>query len=157
MSEQINTPNEEVTRLASQFHEQWRESRLLENGGFEPRVKDTNDSEWSVAHSGATQVDIANTPFEDLPTDWQAENMAAAETAQGTLNEGFANFEDIKSDEFIEKASSNIHDEWVGRNSSYAEESGLNVPYDQLPEDEKSKDRAQILTAVELSLYAEKE
>lgn len=130
-----------------------RESRLVEDGSFEPRVKTTSDQDWAQTHGGFTEVDIANTAFEDLPSDWQAENLVAAEVAQGALNEGFANFEDIKSDEFVESASSKIHDAWLGRNE-WAKGGGLDVPYDQLPEDEKAKDRAQILTAIELHLTA---
>lgn len=150
MSEQINHPNEEVTRLASRFHNDWRESRLLEDGSYDPRPKQTLDEEWIRAH-GSSEVDIANTDYEDLPSDWQEENKAAAEVAQSLLNEGYANHEDIKGDEFVESASSQIHEAWLGRNG-WAIGGELDVPYDQLPEAEKLKDRAQILTAIELSL-----
>jgi hypothetical protein len=65
--------------IASQLHEDWRKTRLNEDGTYEPRLKNTSDQEWIAAHDGSTEVDIANTTYENLPADWQAENATAGE------------------------------------------------------------------------------
>ena len=40
-----------------------------------------------------------------------------------------------------------VHEEWLKRNGSWAEEK-LKVPYEQLPEVEKEKDRVQLVPAI---------
>ncbi len=139
----------EVVSVASELHDAWREPRKLEDGSYEPRVKKTSDSKWSDEH-GTDEVDIANTSFEDLPTDWQKENADAAEVAYGLLTQGLNMNLDITSNDFIEQAAAEIHTAWLAReNNSYARGGELDVPYDELPEDEKAKDRSQILIAIE--------
>ena len=71
-------------KIASAFHEDWRKTRLQKDGTYEPRIKKTQDEAWIVAHN-TDEVDIANTPYADLPEDWKAENKAAAEVVQGIL------------------------------------------------------------------------
>lgn len=138
-----------IESLASRFHEDWRSDRLKEDGSYEPREKTTTDTEWISSH-GTDIVDIANTEFADLPEDWQRENRIAAGVSQSLLEAGIESGEDTKSDGFVESASSEIHNQWLSRNE-WAKGGELDVPYGQLPEDEKAKDRAQILTAIELS------
>ena len=72
--------------LASQLHDAWREPRKQEDESFEPRIKKTKDKEWIKLH-GKDEVDIANTNYENLPSDWQAENKASAEVAMNILYE----------------------------------------------------------------------
>ena len=47
---------------------------------YEPRWMTTTDNAW-IKLQGSDQVDIANTAYPDLPSDWQAENLAAAARA----------------------------------------------------------------------------
>ena len=149
--EEKSTLDRAVVRLASQFHENWRANRIQENGLFLSDIEATTDELW-IAENGTDQVDIANRAFDALPSDWQKENLAAAEVAQGLLNQGLSSEVDVTSDEFIEGASSSIHDAWLERNK--LEAGGvLDVPYEKLPEEEKARDRAQILTAVEFHLH----
>ncbi|MGH7236977.1 MAG: hypothetical protein ACREGF_00390 [Candidatus Saccharimonadales bacterium] len=148
MGEQSPQPKDPVIKLASRFHDDWRATRKQEDGSYEPRIKTTKDETWAAQH-GTTEVDIANTSFEDLPEDWQAENKTAAEVAQGALEAGIASGADITRDTFVESASSQIHDAWLGRNE-WAKGGELDVPYAQLTPDEQDKDSAQILTAIEL-------
>lgn len=137
----------EVEQLASAFHEDWRATRLQEDGSYEPRVKPTTDEIWSAEHGGVAEVDIANTSFDALPADWQEENRAAAQVAQGELNLGLNTGADITSQEFIENAATSIHVAWLERNP-WAKGGELDVPYAQLPTEEKIKDDQQIVTAV---------
>lgn len=51
--------------------------------------------------------------------------------------------------EMIEEMSSVVHEKWLERND-WAKDGELGVSYDQLPEDEKAKDRAQIEVAIQI-------
>lgn len=78
------------------------------------------------------EVDIANTPYADLPPKWQAENKASAESAVRAILDN--------PDADMEQLASIVHDAWLERNGSWAPPE-QNVPYEQLSETEKQKDR----------------
>ena len=101
--------------IASQLHEDWRKTRLNEDGTYEPRFKKTSDEEWISSHNGSTEVDIANTAYEDLPTDWQAENAAAGSVVATELIIAQRNQGEINQTE-VERISAKVHDEWLKRN-----------------------------------------
>lgn len=63
--------------LGADLHEAWRAPRKLADGGFEPRIKKSKDEAWNLLH-GTDLVDIANHSFEELPSNWQYENLEAA-------------------------------------------------------------------------------
>ncbi len=158
MGEQLPTsleqgPNQsEVTRhaveaLATEFHEDWRKTRLDENGAYEPRVKQTADEAWVEAH-GTDQVDIANTEYADLPADWQAENKAAAEVVVGIMVESDGNV-DLNNEEVRNNVGNAVHDAWLSRNE-WAKDGELGVPFEQLPADEQAKDISQVEVAQRL-------
>lgn len=136
-----------VTELGSLLHDEWRAPRKKEDGSFEPRIKKTKDEAWKTAH-GAEEVDIANTSFAELPTDWQGENRAAAEVAMNEVfraSEGGNNLDEA----FVEKASAAVHDKWLERNGAWAP-AEQNKPFGELSEDEKEKDRVQVRKAIEI-------
>lgn len=136
------------SEIASQLHEDWRKTRLNEDGSYEPRIKNTSDAEWISAHDGASEVDIANTSYEDLPADWQAENAQAGEVVATEII-----IESRNNDEFtpqiVEKIASKVHDKWLERNT-WAKGGELDVPYSELPEAEKAKDRDQVMIGLAL-------
>lgn len=71
--------DQDVMILAAPAHEKWRSSHeIMPDGTYEPRLKTTADEAWIAAHDGETTVDIANTSFADLPTEFQAENKESA-------------------------------------------------------------------------------
>jgi len=110
-------------------------------------MKKTKDEAWKTAQ-GTDDVDIANTSFADLPSDWQGENRAAAEVAMGEL------FKQVESgglldDTFIEQAATAVHNKWLERNGSWAPPE-QNKPFGELSEEEKEKDRVQVRKAIEL-------
>lgn len=155
MSEQLNNPNPEeqarleavqeaVDALGSAFHEDWRKTRLNEDGSFEPRVKETADSSWIEAH-GTNQVDIANTTYDQLPEDWKAENKAAAEVVVGIMmdRDGSVDLSDAAT---RSELGGIIHDAWLSRNE-WASGGDLDKPFDELPADEQAKDISQIEVA----------
>lgn len=121
-----------VRKLAGLIHEEWRSKRRKEDGSYEPRIKKTQDRAWSE-QNGEIETDIANTDFENLPLDWQEENLLSAKAAI----------------EKIEDALNIIHDKWLDRNDEFAEPQQKNQ-FSRLPDQEKAKDIAVLEKAVEI-------
>ncbi len=144
---EINIEQERVNNLASALHEDWRKTRLQEDGTFEGRVKPTKDEAWIAGH-GTDQVDIANTEYVDLPEDWQAENKAAAEVIVGILSESHE-APDLSDEEHISMVGEKIHTAWLARNE-WAKGGDLDVPFKDLPADEQAKDINQLKIALSL-------
>lgn len=137
-----------VAALASELHEEWRAGRLdPKTGKYEERLKPTTDQEWIKTH-GTSKVDIANTSYEDLPVDWKGENRDSAEVSvtivERALRSGVV---DIESEGFLEEASATVHAKWLERNGSWAPPE-QNLPYEELSEDEKDKDRVMVKAAI---------
>ena len=132
--------------LGSDLHEAWRAPRKLEDGTYEPRMKKSKDEEWNAAH-GTDDVDIANCSFDELPSNWQYENLEAAKVVIGLVYDKAKTGEPISPEE-TEQFAAIIHDEWLKRNDwVYDPEYGnptLAVPYEQLPAEEKEKDILQL-------------
>src|SRR3989338_1021380 len=149
--EQIRAEETEkrIKSLGSQLHEAWRKSRYRENSkDYEPKIKKTKDAAWSQAHGGGVEVDIANTPYEGLPSEWQEENKVSAEVAVTEVEKAMTAGRQLDGS-FIEAASSTLHDRWLERNGSLAP-AEQNKPYAELSEEEKEKDRVIIRKAVEV-------
>lgn len=136
-----------VEALGSRFHEEWRKNRLNDDGSFEPRMKATKDEAWIEAH-GTDQVDIANTDYEALPADWQADNKAAAEAVVGIIAE-LDGAVDLEDPAIVSKVGNAIHDEWLSRNGEWAPEE-QKLPFDDLSAEEQQKDIDQMLIAKEV-------
>lgn len=137
--------------LGSDLHEAWRAPRKLEDGTFESRMKKSTDEAWNEAHQ-TDEVDIANCSFEELPSNWQYENLEAAKVAINEVYDKVVNGEEITPDD-LEQIGSIIHDEWLKRNTwVYDEQYGdpkLAVPYAELSKEEQDKDKAQIGPAIQ--------
>ena len=125
----INLLEGAVTQFASMAHEEWRKN--FDPTGTKQRIKKNSDG---------TEGDI-NIPFEKLHPDWQKENLAAGKAAEDAVK----NFPDD-----IEKAAEYIHIEWMKRNPKADYNAAQHVAYDQLPEDEKEKDRVHVRTMMKL-------
>ena len=118
-----------ISQFASLAHDEWR--RNFDPSGTKERVKKNSDgSEGNI-----------NVPFDQLHPDWQRENLAAGQAA----SEAVAKFPDD-----IEQAAEYIHIEWMKRNPKADYNAAQHVPYDQLPEDEKEKDRVHVRTLMKL-------
>lgn len=140
---------ERIKDLGGQLHDEWRKPRWREGTkDYEPRIKQTKDEEWSNAHGGSIEVDIANTSYENLPSEWQEENKMSAEVAINEVEKAIEN-DVLLDDSFIEEASSMLHDKWLERNGGWAP-SEQNKPYSELTEEEKEKDRVIIRKAIEV-------
>ena len=137
--------------LGSDLHEEWRKPRKKEDGTYEPRMKKSKDDAWNEAH-GTDDVDIANCSFEELPLNWQYENLEAARVVIELVYDKIISGEQFTPEE-IEEMASTIHDEWLKRNSwVFDAEYGdpkLAVPYEQLSKEEQDKDKAQLIPAIQ--------
>ncbi len=128
----------------------WKDYEASIRYDYSPRMKPAKDEKWEAAHWWEKELDIANTRFEDLSSAWQRENLEAGRVAVNLVYEKVVNGEEI-TPEMIEEMSSIVHDEWMKRNPWNKErEPEKFVPYEELPEEEKAKDRDQILRAIEI-------
>jgi hypothetical protein len=118
-----------ITQFASSAHDEWR--RNFDPTGTKERIKKNSDgSEGNI-----------NVPFEKLHPDWQRENLAAGKAAAEAVT---------KFPDDIEQAAEYIHVEWMKRNPKADYNAAQHVPYNQLPEDEKEKDRVHVRTMMKL-------
>jgi hypothetical protein len=118
-----------ISQFASSAHDEWR--RNFDPTGTKERVKKNSDgSEGNI-----------NVPFDKLHPDWQRENLAAGKAAAEAV---------IEFPNDIEKAAEYIHIEWMKRNPKADYNAAQHVPYDELPEDEKEKDRVHVRTMMKL-------
>ena len=128
-----------VDMLASKLHENWA------NGYRTGEMAKGNKNPTRMKDDGmGGQVDILNTSYADLPPKWQAENKAQAESAIGLVAK---DLEGAMGN--IEGLSAQVHEQWLSRNS-WAKDGPLGVPYSELPEEEKQKDRDVIIAAHEI-------
>ena len=134
----------------SDLHEEWRKTRLKEDGTYEPRMKKSKDAERTQKH-WTDDVDIANTSFADLPSNWKYENLEAAKVAIELVFDKVVAWEEI-TEEMIDEMASVVHDEWLKRNDWVFDKEYWNPvlaqKYQNLPEEEKEKDRVQVRQAI---------
>lgn len=114
-----------VIKFASDAHEQWRMGFDPERTGKERIKKNSDGSEGNI-----------NVPFHELHPDWQKENLAAGYAARDAL---------LAHPNDIEKASEYVHNEWMKRNPKADYNAHQHVQYNDLPEDEKQKDRDHVI------------
>jgi len=125
----FESQTDHITQFASNAHEEWR--RNFDPTGTKPRIKKNSDG---------TEGDI-NVPFADLHPDWQKENLAAAHAAHRAVKHFGRD---------MEKAAEYVHNEWMKRNPKADYNAAQHVPYDDLPQDEKEKDRVHVRTMMQL-------
>lgn len=132
-------------QLARLFHEIWCNSRVNKfTKTITPSWKELNEEPSSKAVireiNGKKEIDIANTPFDELPIKWKLENYLAAKVAIDLVLEGNHN---------EHSAGVEIHNKWLERNPQ-AQNSKLSVPFDDLPHEEQLKDINQFILAKEI-------
>ena len=137
-----------IHEVASVFHEKWRENRLQKDGTYKSMIEKSEDKEWNIKHR-TDVVDIANTKFEDLPSNRKYENFEAAKIAVDLVYEKVVNREKITSQE-IEEMSKIVHEKWLERNGIHWSFENQRVDYGNLSEEEKAKDRIQIELAIQI-------
>lgn len=136
--------SEIIQEVASTFHEEWRKNRLQKDGTYLPMIEKSEDEKRTEKH-WTDIVDIANTAFEDLPNNWQYENIQAAKVAVDLIYE--KDLEKITT-ETIEELSNIVHEKRLERNWIAWSFENQRVSYKELSEEEKAKDRIQIEIAI---------
>ena len=141
--------NEFETSVASKLHDAWRESRGKEaDGTFVPRQKILQGKAY----------DIANLSFSELPPYFKLENLLAAHVACECIRDAYVQHSGdkdalksyLRSSEFLEFGGEKQHIYWLKRNGKkdwVTEEQRL--PYEELSDEEKEKDREIVRVAVE--------
>ena len=129
INEMMQINEDPVTQFASSAHEEWRKN--YDPTGTKPRIKKNSDG---------SEGDI-NQPFNKIHPDWQRENLAAGQAALQAVKQ-FPNDD--------EKAAEFIHIQWMKRNPRADYNAAQHVPYEQLPEEEKEKDRVHVRTMKQL-------
>lgn len=115
-----------IKTFASIQHDNWRKSFDPEDTGKE-RIKDNPDgSKGNI-----------NVPFDKLHPHWQKENLSAGRAALDAIH---------KHGNDLEAAAKHVHDEWMSRNTKQDYNKHQHVPYSDLPEPEKEKDREHVRT-----------
>lgn len=138
-----------VAELASRAHEDWRATRKVEGSDtYAPRIKKVRNRAWIANYNGQSYVDIANTPYKELPREWQAENKASAKIAVEEVLRALAVGMPL-DERFVERVAEALHKGWVKRNGGWVPEE-LKKPYAELPEIEKEKDRFFVRRAIEI-------
>jgi hypothetical protein len=137
-----------IERVAGRAHDHWRSHRLRADGSYEPRIRRTIDERWIKRH-GVDEVDIANTHYRDLPADMRRDNWESADVAVRLIRDSARRGVNVRSDDFLETASSSLHDAWLYRNGFRAA-AEQRLPYAELSEVEKAKDRVFILNALDV-------
>lgn len=139
-TEKHNKKIDVINAVAGVSHDEWRKPRWREQTkDYDPRLKDTKDTGWSERHRGAKQVDIANTAYVDLPSDWQAETKASVTIAANEVEKAI-DARRALDDAFIDEVAEKIHDAWLQRNGAWAP-AEQKLPYPELSEEEREKDR----------------
>ena len=115
-----------VIAFASKAHDEWRKGFDPEGTGKERVKKNSDGTEGNI-----------NVPFNKLHPDWQRENLAAGHAAKEAVE---------KHGNDMEAAAEHIHNEWMKRNPKGDWNAAQHVPYKDLPEDEKEKDRVHVRT-----------
>jgi len=157
--EQKKSMEKQKLELGGLLHDGWREDRKKEDGSYEPRTKVLvktaegkekwfNEDQVPKDSTELRRQDIANTDFKDLDPYWQADNKASADVAIDILTEAKASNLPL-DDEFIENASSKIHNAWRER-TPWAPKEQL-VDYDKLSEKDQNEDRKIIKKALSMA------
>jgi len=143
-----------TAKVASALHEDWRQTRKLPDGTFDPRWKAVKDASFEAQYAttsdlpsnirkneGKLELDIANTKFEDLSYNWQQENFEAAVIASDLAKKSYSEYD-------IGIVGHIIHEAWLKRNE-WAIGGELGVPFAELPKHEQDKDLRQYEIAKE--------
>lgn len=130
------TDQDIITKFATIAHENWRK-------GFDPEYSTTGipSKPRIKKNSDGTEGDI-NQPFNKIHPDWKAENLAAGEAALNAVKTH-------PTDD--EKAADFVHREWMKRNPKADWNADQHVPYKELPEVEKQKDRDHVILIKKLA------
>lgn len=151
-----------VNKIASCFHEDWRQIKKNKDGTFKSSWKAVKDYKFERNYikylkNGGTElsylrfnkeseleIDIANCEYKNLSKDWQKENLEAAKVVLKIL------IQEQKGKVFtFEEVGHIIHEEWRKRNKP-SQNSRLNTLFINLDLEDQDKDLRQYFVAKEV-------
>lgn len=109
-------------------------------------VGDELHDEWRKSFHSEDPKNIVNIEFKDLSYDLQQENLQAGIVAINLVYDCVMNNQKL-DDKKIEELSSKVHEAWLARNSQDSSTIQKRI-YQELPEEEKVKDRNHIIKAI---------
>ena len=154
--------------VAKELHDNWRKTRLKEDGSYEPRWKKINDNKYiekldknnlpsnvKLTDKGY-EIDIANSSYIQLSLHWKKENYEAARVvAVLVINE--LKRENQHEEKLTKlEIGREIHNEWLKRNQWAKDDPILSLPFDKLPKEEQEKDLQQYRLAKEICMQLKK-
>ena len=111
-------------------------------------IEKSEDKERNIKH-WTDLVDIANTEFEDLPSNRKYENLEAAKVAVNLVYGGILAWKTFLPKD-IEEMSKIVHEKRLERNWIEWSCENQRVDYENLSEEEKAKDRIQVELAIQI-------
>ena len=133
-----------ILDVADRVHEKFKLIYAENNNGS--RVKSTTDEAW-INQNGTDRADLAKLKYDELPMDWKNERWCGCKVALDLVLDAHAK-EEIFDNDFIEKASSFVHEDWLNRNGDKAEKEHRRS-YEDLSKEAKEKDRIFVCAAIE--------
>lgn len=148
-----NAANEDnlIRSMASQLHDDWRRSRLKSgthgqpDAVYDPRMKPSGLDDGQ-------EIDIAQ-HYDKLTPKWQAENKMAAQAAISIVRQALATgktLDQLSAGGNLEAMADQVHQAWMQRNPKADYNAAQHVPYANLSEEEKQKDRDHVIMAIRL-------
>lgn len=140
-----------VDQMAGMLHDEWRRGRLKSgvhgspDAVYEPRMKPSGLDDGK-------EIDIAQ-GYDMLTPKWQAENKAAARAALEVVTkevDAGRKLSELATGGLLELLAAEVHEAWMKRNPKADYNAEQHVPYQQLPEVEKQKDRDHVLMAIKV-------
>ncbi len=125
---------------------QWRFVDIYQRDNGGTRIKPTTDPEWIRKH-GTDQADLAKLSYDELPDDWKYERRSGAGIAALAVTQAIMKGVPF-DDTFVEYAADIVHEEWLHRNLERSKPEHR-LPYSELTEEAKEKDRIFIKAAIE--------
>ena len=125
-----------MSTLGEQVHEYWRKG-IERQYGSDGKPTDTE----RLRNQPGYEKSNINVPFDKLAPEWQLDNIRAGGIA---LDVVLLNRRDVD----VDNGARLIHAKWMQRNPLNENNAYNHKRFDELPENEKDKDRAHTLDAI---------
>jgi hypothetical protein len=130
-----------MNTLGEEVHEYWR-TGIEKQYESEGKPKDTE----RMRNQPGYEKSNINVPFDKLTPEWKLDNVKAGALALDVVLSGKSSSDAIDAD----AGARLIHAKWMQRNPLNENNAYNHKPFDELPENEKDKDRAHLRIASDL-------
>jgi len=99
--------------IAKMAHGGWQESQIPDGDKRTAKFKlVVMDVVWIASHGGINRVDIANTSFDELPWDYQRDNLRSVQIAVNKLKVEIRSGDTLDRLKYIEEAAEQVQGEF---------------------------------------------